>query len=468
MDLVISSYLDKSLLPIERVKRIFTALYSLRYWRRWLTCDKVYSVSKHFISSSAYLSIEINGQVLLLAIRKFRIENTPEGLVTWLIGSQQCESFFRSVRSLCPVGLNKPNLTEGEFLDRARKADANLLLQQQGSKDGIIYRRDEKKKNRSGGSTEALKSTTLPTDEELFSQLRECMQIAKKKMNDLGIYLTGSDVDNFAFDRSYGKRIRSNKIPDSDLQDENEEDVALEDDDEDDLLNQDSHDMQVCGPILQMIHEAKFRDFSQYFSSQPTCSEENEDGPSVPSAFVKIPDADGNMRLVQISTVCWLLENGMQKMSNDRVLRVRQLASFNDSRRLAVTKVEVRNTVRIGDWCLFKSLSGRNREYLFLLGRVIQFQAIDSSVASKREIYEWSCGTDGIGVNCTWYMFDGQTKQSRSIASTGKQLAVLSHGFHPCDTYICSMPTPEIPSCKNVFFSAEVVNDVLPFLSKIK
>jgi hypothetical protein len=135
---------------------------------------------------------------LLLVIRKFRLENTPELLVTWLFGSQQCEAFFRAVRSLCPVGLNKPNLTEGEFLDRAKKADANLLIQNKGAQD-VIFFRVEQKKNRSGGSREALVVMKLPNDEEIAKESTKCQQVAKEKMKKLGILLTGKDTTNFGF-----------------------------------------------------------------------------------------------------------------------------------------------------------------------------------------------------------------------------------------------------------------------------
>jgi hypothetical protein len=47
---------------------------------------------------------------------------------------------------LCPVSLNQPSITESEFLDRSRKIDANLVLQQQCAQDFVIYRRDVKKK----------------------------------------------------------------------------------------------------------------------------------------------------------------------------------------------------------------------------------------------------------------------------------------------------------------------------------
>jgi len=222
-----TSYLDKDIAPLERIDRLWTTLFSLRYWRRWLSSDDVYNLSKNFISTNAYLSIEINAHTLLLLIRKCRRENCPELLLFWLMGSQQCESFFRALRSLCPVGLNKPNVTEGEFLDRSRKADANLQLQQQGAKDGVVYRRDEAKRNRYGGTLEALKVTHLPTDEEIFKQLIKCQQIAKKKMKDLGIVLSGSDRKNFSFDSSYGNKIRSNIIPENEYHDDVEDEDEI-------------------------------------------------------------------------------------------------------------------------------------------------------------------------------------------------------------------------------------------------
>jgi hypothetical protein len=68
--------------------------------------------------------------------------------------------------------------------------------------------------------------------------------------------------------------------------------------------------------------------------------------------------------------------------------------------------------VRIGDWCLFETLPGNTREYLFLLGRVLQFQFLSGN--KQKQIYEWQIGIDkkadkDIGFNCTWYKFDDQT-----------------------------------------------------------
>jgi hypothetical protein len=78
------------------------------------------------------------------------------------------------MRPLSPVVLYKPNLTESEFLDRVRKADANILLQHKGAKDQVIYRRVEQKKNQSGGSREAFIGTTLQSDEGIANELKKC------------------------------------------------------------------------------------------------------------------------------------------------------------------------------------------------------------------------------------------------------------------------------------------------------
>ncbi len=346
-------------------------------------------------------------------------------------------------------------------MDRARKADASLLIQQQGMRDGVVYRREEKKKNRSGGTQEALQVVTLPSDEELSKQLKACQLKAKKKMNDLGIILDGGDKNNFAFDRSYGRRLKQNKITETELQDEDEEDQHEEftfngEEEEDE---HDNHDLQV----LRSLHQANFMDFSG--KNLPSDGDDpNEDLSK--SGFVKLPDSDGNIRLVKKSTLCWFLENGIRKMSNDRVLRVRQLASFADTRRLVVRQVEDRVIVRIGDWCLFKTLSDQKKSYRFLLGRVIQFSALKTTTSQKkkRSIYEWEKGTPDIGVNCTWYKFDGQKVSSRTISSSGTKLAVYSHGFHPCETYICSLPPPEIPCWKTISYSDDVIAAVKPFL----
>lgn len=128
------------------------------------------------------------------------------------------------------------------------------------------------------------------------------------------------------------------------------------------------------------------------------------------------------MRLVQIKTLCWFLETQMKKMSSDRNLKVRQLLSFPDTQKLITKTVEERKIVWVDDWCLFHTFSGSKRDYLFLLGNVLQFQFMSESKIKTQ--LEWQRGTDlgtdkrvdeDIAVICTWYQFDGQTDKSKKM-----------------------------------------------------
>lgn len=199
------------------------------------------------------------------------------------------------------------------------------------------------------------------------------MAVAKKKMNELGVIIEGKDLVNFAFCPSYGKKLRSNTILERESEYLFAEDECL---DEDSLIppdcyetdpyeiEPDQHDIEV----LNSIQQADFKDYSEKLSDVDSGSN---------FAFLKISDSNGNIRLVQKTTLCWFLEEQTRKMSNDRVLRVRQLTSFPESQRLVVRKVEERKTIRIGDWCIFRTV--KDKRFLFLLGRVLQFQSLSNT-----------------------------------------------------------------------------------------
>jgi hypothetical protein len=78
-----SSYLDKTLDPLQRVYRLWFSVFSLCYWRYWLS----------FITLNAYLCAETNANALIMLITTLKDDGTPEFFKPWLYGSQQCETF---------------------------------------------------------------------------------------------------------------------------------------------------------------------------------------------------------------------------------------------------------------------------------------------------------------------------------------------------------------------------------------
>jgi L-rhamnose mutarotase len=165
----------------------------------------------------------------------------------------------------------------------------------------------------------------------LANELQKCMQKAKKKMNSLAIKLTGRDIENFTFSSQYGKTLRGNLITDWDDEDEDDDGEDGEHEDLDHSFEETTSDQDPCDlEMLKSLQQANLKDFTNHF----------KDPSKNLFAFVQLVDDEGNMCLVQKRTLCWFLEEQTRKMSIDHILRVRQLMSFHDSRKLVVKSVE--------------------------------------------------------------------------------------------------------------------------------
>lgn len=70
----------------------------------------------------------------------------------------------------------------------------------------------------------------------------------------------------------------------------------------------------------------------------------------------------------------WFLESAVTRLSNDRILRVMQTASFVDRQNLKVKKIEKRK-IKLGDWCAFKKEEGTQ----VLVGRVLSISLLEDA-----------------------------------------------------------------------------------------
>lgn len=53
--LITSAYLDMNLKPIERIYKIWYAVYFIRGWRKWILSQTDYTLGENFITNNAYL-----------------------------------------------------------------------------------------------------------------------------------------------------------------------------------------------------------------------------------------------------------------------------------------------------------------------------------------------------------------------------------------------------------------------------
>ena len=209
MDFLTNSFMDKKLDPLTRVYQMWFAVFCLRYWRYWVSCDSVYSLGKHFLTLNAYLCAEINAHGVVMLLVRLSKDGTPNLFKPWLMSSQPCESYFKCARSFTPVGSTQLTFTLFDFLiHRCRKADAHIRLTGLGSTENIVYPRHNKNQERYGSlSTETYVCETLPSVEEIKCEMEKARCNGKTEMEALGVCLADRDSLTFNFDPRLASKL---------------------------------------------------------------------------------------------------------------------------------------------------------------------------------------------------------------------------------------------------------------------
>lgn len=166
-----------------------------------------------------------------------------------------------------------------------------------------------------------------------------------------------------------------------------------------------------------------------------------ENGP-----FLKIK-CNQKIIIIKKSSLCWLLDEGCDKISSDRLQR---FISKNKTRTVEATsenltdKIEFKQSVNVGDWCLFlrdpKDSKGKDPLHDFLVGRILAFTYL-LGTAKNREYSLEDCPTtfstdkkSSVGCLCTWY-FLNKAGNLRLVTND-------NHGF--CDIELYRLTIPKI------------------------
>ena len=65
IECIVESYLDKPLAPVQRIEKIWFALFFLRFWRQWILLHPSYTLKNNFINNNAFMCVELNAHALL-------------------------------------------------------------------------------------------------------------------------------------------------------------------------------------------------------------------------------------------------------------------------------------------------------------------------------------------------------------------------------------------------------------------
>ena len=234
IEAVLYSYLDKSMTPEKRLEEIWFATFFLRYWRQWVILHPKFSLKENFITSNAYMCVEVNAHSLLGFFIMIRdaLPDHSACFIPWMLGSQTCERTFRSLRSMTGTFSTVINFSMLGLLQRLHKLYIQEEIMSESKSNGITFPRQEKYSNskKDGTSTFIQHSFNMRND-DLFKIMKKAEERAKNSITELGM----SD------DLKKSKMWEVPPLPSNMCTDNDDDD----DDDDDDDVNDD----EVCTTV---------------------------------------------------------------------------------------------------------------------------------------------------------------------------------------------------------------------------
>lgn len=400
---VTSSFLDVELLPIDRVYRIWNAIFLLRIWRDHIEKSDMYNIEDNFITENAYTCIELNGLALIKLI--VSMKTTPELFLPSIFDSQMCEKTFRQLRSMGTQNYTKINFTMAELLHMISRIDIQ--------NDIAYYRLANKAQFPRITKNEApRKIHSMPSNAEIAAAIGKALSDAVECAAQFGmkcdqIHLHTCQLKN------------TTHIPQTKSREEN---VPTTDQDNEELEN--------------MFHNR---------TEKINLKEFNVENFDENSKYIQICDLDGTMKIVLKSSIVSLLANSPGKLSNDRLKRVQETPLQKTAKRQKTLRNDIpQNLVKcsqlyIGDWCVFKfdpemfstiNLPENTLENL-LVGVVLGFEFVDGNTEKEKQ-YHIDVATvtdeksdkirDDLNVLSSWHAISNQDDTRDTLIPLGYNL----------------------------------------------
>lgn len=294
MDSVLRSFLDISLMPIERLRQIWFAVFILRIWKQFILKSKrKYSTKNHFISSNCYTCVEINAHSIVFLMLYLREHGLDHLFRPEMLGSQSCESIFRQIRSLSSTYSTVTNCSVLEIIRRMSKIELQneishiKLKQWKFPRIGLPSSSHYDTVDRNG-INQYEKMVQLPSQEEIIKEI----ELAKLEATEYAVTI-GMDVQNIDYQCKFQKKKIQPAVVNIDIS--ITENVV-----------QNKH-------VLQIFSDANLRQYAIKIDPK----EIDEASP-----YVKVQNKNGEIFCIEKHKLCWFLGKTTGKLSSDRLLRV--------------------------------------------------------------------------------------------------------------------------------------------------
>ena len=347
---VISSYMDKSLDPLSRVEKAWYAVFFLRYWRQWILLHRHFTLKENFVTSNAYICVELNAHSLitfLITLRDhFPVNN--ECFVPWLLGSQCCERTFCSVRSMSSTYSTMINFGMLGLLRRLHRLHIQFSLECE-TNSGIVFPRVLKHQAKGGENPYNKCCLVDITNEKILAAVESARTDAKASIEKLGMadllkkYSKWDCVPEASIDNDEG-----NDDDDEDDNDDNESSANKQDSEDvaSSLIQEvcSEEPVQVTSDIHQIVArglvESEVKDILENkqkllsFKRMPSttipmyAAESVENSKAIGKGkkfcpFLEVKADNGSTIFIKKTTAVWLIQES-EKVSSDRFYRVRR------------------------------------------------------------------------------------------------------------------------------------------------
>lgn len=283
------AFLDLSLNVLERVRFIWFVVFCLRGWRAHIT-ETGGTTLDNFLSSNCYACCEINAHSLVLLIIYLKENNLEHLFHPELLGSQQCESIFRQFRSMTSTYSTKTNFTMLEIIHRLYKTELINQIMHVKLKHFDFPRLGKESKEKAGyfpsnSSGQKTGTTNLPTKSEIINEIEMAKLQALEYLDSLGV-ISSSD-----FKCTIKPPVVSPKLEEPPINNEYE-----------------------CKDLIRHLKDIKLKDFSK------ECEKIDETSEFVRVRTISKPHKTS---VVKKPSLCWLMTENVEQVSNDRVRRFR-------------------------------------------------------------------------------------------------------------------------------------------------
>lgn len=300
---ILRSYLDPSLKPVERVRHIWFATFVLRIWKTFIMQARNYTVKDNFISQNCYVCVEINAHSIVHLMLQLREKGLDHLFQPLMLGSQQCESIFRQIRSMTSTYSTVTNCSLLEIINRISKIELqNEIMHirckrfnfpRLGLPNSTYYPRMDR-----NGVDQTQVRAQLPSQEEIIKEIELAKLEAIEYTESLGMRVERA--------RSYSCVIPKQKCSSNEQSQPNKEKKTNAEISETEPVTQDDD-------VLHLFSEMNFTAYAAKIDPSTI---------DVSSPYVKVKNQNGKMLCVQKHILCWLLSKSTTKLSSDRIIRV--------------------------------------------------------------------------------------------------------------------------------------------------